>query len=61
MRVISELVEAAQAGDSEAYAALVERFQPMAYTLAHRFLGDHHLAQDVVQEAVIEAFVHFPS
>lgn len=58
MRVISELVEAAQAGDSEAYDALIERFQPMAYTLAHRFLGDHHLAQDVVQEAVIEAFVH---
>ncbi len=58
MRVISELVEAAQAGDSEAYDALIERFQPMAYALAHRALGDHHLAQDVVQEAAIEAFMH---
>jgi RNA polymerase sigma factor (sigma-70 family) len=58
MRALTELVEAAQAGDSEAYNALIERFQPMAYALAHRSLGDHHLAQDVVQEAVIEAFVH---
>ena len=58
MRAVSELVEAAQAGDGEAYAALIERFQPMAYALASRALGDHHLAQDVVQEAAIEAFVH---
>ena len=58
MRALIELVEAAQAGDSEAYDTLIERFQPMAYALAHRSLGDHHLAQDVVQEAVIEAFVH---
>ena len=58
MRVISELVEAAQAGDREAYDTLIERFQPMAYALAHRALGDHHLAQDVVQEAAIEVFMH---
>lgn len=30
MKEISQLVEAAQAGDSEAYAALVQRFQEMA-------------------------------
>ena len=58
MRELSELVEAAQAGDSEAYDTLIERFQQMAYATAYRSLGDHHLAQDVVQEAVIEAFVH---
>jgi hypothetical protein len=58
MRAVTELVEAAQAGDSEAYATLIERFQQMAYALAYRSLGDHHLAQDVVQEAAIEAFVH---
>src|ERR1700686_2265354 len=60
MRELSELVEAAQAGDSEAYDALIERFQSMAYATAYRYLKDHHLAQDVVQEAVIEAFVHLP-
>ena len=60
MKEISQLVEAAQAGDSEAYAALVQRFQGMAYAIASRYTGDHHLAQDLVQDAVIEAFLHLP-
>ena len=60
MRELSELVEAALAGDSEAYEALIQPFQQMAYATAYRYLGDHHLAQDLVQEAVIEAFVHLP-
>lgn len=58
MKEFSHLVEAAQAGDSEAYAALVQRFQEMAYTMASRYIGDQHLAQDVVQDAMIEAYVH---
>ena len=58
MKALSELVEAAQSGDSEAYDALFQRFQQMAYTVANRYLGDHHLAQDAVQEAALEAFVH---
>src|SRR5712691_10213948 len=60
MKELSELVEAAQSGDNEAYAALIQRFQPMAYATAYRYLGDHHLAQDLVQEAALEAFVHLP-
>jgi len=60
MRELSELVEAAQAGDNEAYDALIQRFQQMAYATAYTYLRDHHLAQDLVQEAVIEAFIHLP-
>lgn len=60
MKELAELVEAAQSGDSEAYAALMQRFQHMAYATAYRYLGDHHLAQDLVQEAALEAFVHLP-
>lgn len=60
MQHLSELVEAAQAGDSQAYDALIERFQRMAYATAYTYLKDHHLAQDIVQEAEIEAFVHLP-
>ncbi len=60
MRELTELVKAAQSGDSEAYAALMQRFQQMAYATAYRYLGDHHLAQDLVQEAALEAFVHLP-
>jgi RNA polymerase sigma factor (sigma-70 family) len=58
MKEISQLVEAAQAGDSEAYAALVQHFQGMAYAIASRYVEDHHLAQDLVQDAIIEAFLH---
>ena len=58
MKELSELVEAAQTGDSEAYGTLIQHFQQMAYATAYRYLGDHHLAQDLVQEAALEAFVH---
>src|SRR5690348_14077140 len=60
MKEFSQLVEAAQAGNREAYAALVQRFQGMAYTMASRYVGNQHIAQDVVQDAIIEAFVHLP-
>ena len=60
MKEFSHLVEAAQAGDREAYAALAQRFQGMAYAIAYRYVGDHHLAQDLVQDAIIEAFLHLP-
>jgi RNA polymerase sigma factor (sigma-70 family) len=60
MKEISQLVEAAQAGDREAYAVLVQRFQGMAYAMTSRYVGDQHLAQDVVQDALLEAFVHLP-
>jgi RNA polymerase sigma-70 factor, ECF subfamily len=60
MKEFSQLVEAAQAGDKEAYVALVQRFQGMAHAMASRYVGDQHLAQDVVQDAIIEAFVHLP-
>ena len=52
MKEFSHLVEAAQAGDREAYAALAQRFQGMAYAIAYRYVGDHHLAQDLVQDAI---------
>jgi len=60
MDEVRELAEAARAGDAEAYSALVQRFQPMAYAVAYSCLGDHHLAHDLVQEAVIQAFVCLP-
>jgi len=60
MNTVGELAAAAQAGDAEAYHTLMQRFQPMAYAVAFRCLGDHHLAQDLVQEAAIEAFMSLP-
>lgn len=60
MKDLSKLVEAAQSGDSEAYDTLIQHFQQMAYATAYRCLGNHHIAQDLVQDAVIEAFIHLP-
>lgn len=58
MKEFSHLVQAAQAGDREAYAALAQHFQGMAYAIAYRRVGNHHLAQDIVQDAIMEAFLH---
>jgi RNA polymerase sigma factor (sigma-70 family) len=60
MKEFSHLVEAAQSGDCESYTALVQRFQGMAYAIAYRRVGDHDLAQDIVQDAIMEAFLHLP-
>jgi RNA polymerase sigma factor (sigma-70 family) len=50
------LVIAAQAGDSDAYAVIVQRFQRMALAIGQGMLGDAHLAQDAAQDAFIDAW-----
>ncbi len=54
------LVSLAQKGDTDAFTALVLRFQEMAYGYAYATLGDFPLAEDVAQEAFIEAFRFLP-
>ena len=56
MTPLEPLIAAARNGDEAAYEALVDRFRDMAYHKAYAVLGDHHLAQDAVQEAFLEAF-----
>ena len=53
---LKSLVTQARDGDLDAYAAIVRRFQDMAYGFAYSYLGDFHLAQDAAQEAFIEAY-----
>jgi RNA polymerase sigma factor (sigma-70 family) len=60
MNTLTALVTAAQAGDLDAFGQLVERFQRMAHAVAYTMLGDAHLAEDVAQEAFIEAFICLP-
>jgi RNA polymerase sigma factor (sigma-70 family) len=60
MDALTALVTAAQAGDLDAFGQVVERFQRMAYAVAYTMLGDAHLAEDVVQEAFIEAYICLP-
>jgi RNA polymerase sigma-70 factor (ECF subfamily) len=56
MESLSRRVEAAQAGDVEAYGALVESTQTMAYAVAVGVLRDPVAAQDAVQQAYLRAF-----
>lgn len=52
---LPSLVRAAQAGDAEARDALIVRFQSLAVGYAFSVLGDFHTAEDVAQEAFVEA------
>jgi RNA polymerase sigma-70 factor (ECF subfamily) len=51
------LVRRASEGDRAAYGELYHRYRSDAYRVAHRQLGNEEDAQDVVQEAMIKAFV----
>ncbi len=54
------LVSAAQRGDLDAFAALVGRYQDLAFATAYARLGDVHLAQDAAQEAFLQVHRDLP-
>ncbi len=49
------LVEAAKAGDRDAFGELATRFEPMVYAIALRRLGNHNEAQELCQEVLVKA------
>lgn len=55
-----ELVERAQKGDAAAFAVLVERHQRQLYRLAMRMTGSEADAQEVLQEAFLNAYQKLP-
>lgn len=57
METLTSLVIAGQHGDSEAFEKIVGRFQGMAYASAYVLLNDAQMAEDVAQEAFIEAYL----
>jgi RNA polymerase sigma factor (sigma-70 family) len=57
---LATLVRRAQHGDIEAFGRVVERFQRMACAVAYPIVGDLHLAEDVAQEAFLEAYQGLP-
>lgn len=61
MDALIALIQRAQAGDREAFGAIVQRFQDMAVGYAYALLGDFHLAEDAAQEAFIQAFRDLPT
>jgi RNA polymerase sigma-70 factor (ECF subfamily) len=58
--LLDELLARCAAGDHAAAGELVRRFRTYAMNLAHHILGDHHLAEDAVQEAFIAALDRLP-
>jgi RNA polymerase sigma factor (sigma-70 family) len=60
MEELTTLVRRAQHGDIDAFGGVVERFQRMACAVAYPIVGDLHLAEDVAQEAFLEAFQCLP-
>jgi RNA polymerase sigma-70 factor (ECF subfamily) len=52
------LVEAAKSGHSTAFATLCERSIERLRRAAHRITGSHEDAEDAVQDALLNAYVH---
>ena len=55
-----ELVEKAQKGDGQAFAMLVDRHQRQLFRLALRMTGSEADAQEVLQEAFLNAYQKLP-
>jgi RNA polymerase sigma-70 factor (ECF subfamily) len=53
---LGDLVEAAKAGDRDAFDELVRATYADTYTLAYRLTGDEEDARDVTQEAYLRAY-----
>ncbi|MBH5318427.1 RNA polymerase sigma factor [Paenibacillus sp. GSMTC-2017] len=53
-----ELVERARKGDQDAFSELIRAHRAEAYGWANKITRDPHLAEDIVQEALIRAFLH---
>ncbi|WP_274362244.1 RNA polymerase sigma factor [Paenibacillus thermotolerans] len=54
----NELVERARKGDQDAFSELVRRHRAQAFGWANSIARDAYLAEDIVQEALIRAFLH---
>lgn len=53
----TELIFLALQGDTIAFGRLVLRYQPIAQYIANRMMGNEDLAQEVVQDAMLQAYL----
>lgn len=61
MKELADFVTRVQNGEWEAYEQIVQRFQDMAVGYSYSILGDLAAAEDVAQEAFINAFYEITS
>ena len=50
------ILSAARSGDQQAFAALVEHYDPRLRTLAYHLLGDPHRTDDALQDSYVKVF-----
>ena len=55
------LVQRCQTGDTEAFRMLVETHRKMLFGVAYLMTRDRGMAEDAVQEALIQIWQHLPS
>ena len=55
-----ELIACIIAGDQNAFAILVNRYQRLVISIVYRMTGQPQLAEDLAQEAFIKAWVNLP-
>jgi RNA polymerase sigma factor (sigma-70 family) len=60
MTDIATLIHQTRDGDTNAFAEVVRRFQDMAMSYAYSLLHDLQLAEDVAQEAFLDAYLCLP-
>lgn len=53
----ADLVALARSGDTEAFRVLIERYQFIAFSIAMHFASQSEVAQDLVQEAMLQAYL----
>jgi RNA polymerase sigma-70 factor, ECF subfamily len=53
-----DLLEAAKAGDPEAFQELTQRAVPIIFRRALEITSNHHDAEDVLQETLLKGFTH---
>jgi len=56
-RTEAELVALARSGDKNAFGQLIERYQSMAKRIAIGMVANEDVAQDLVQEAMLQAYL----
>ena len=54
----TDLLEAAKAGDPDAFQALTQRASPIIFRRALKITSNHHDAEDVLQETLLKGFTH---
>jgi RNA polymerase sigma factor (sigma-70 family) len=56
MQELKDIIQRAQQGDLDAFDRIIVRFRDMAVAYAYSILGDFQLAEDVAQEAFVQAY-----